>query len=104
MCDVRGDVVVCAITDARIPWPIGKRGRARSLVVTGGLARAVRRESNAAVCYWWGVTGQTVSKWRRALGVGPVTEGTHQLRQAQHARVFTPDLVARAVAAMNTPA
>src|SRR3954447_10035285 len=87
-CEVRGEVVVCGMTDARIPWPVGKRGRARSLVVCGGLAEAVRRESNAAVCRWWGVTPQTVSKWRKALGVGPVTEGTRRLKQANYERIF----------------
>jgi len=30
-CEVRGEVIVCGMTDARIPWPVGKRGRARSL-------------------------------------------------------------------------
>jgi hypothetical protein len=56
--EVRGDVTVVSMTDARISWPIGKKGRARSLVVFGALARAVRKEPNQAVCYWWGVTPQ----------------------------------------------
>ena len=41
-CEARGDVVVHRMTDARIPWPVGKRGRALSPVVCGDLARAVR--------------------------------------------------------------
>jgi transposase-like protein len=32
-------------------------------------ADAIRRESNQAVAYWFGVSDQTVSKWRKALGV-----------------------------------
>jgi transposase-like protein len=80
--DVRGEVVVCGLSDGRIPWPIGKRGRAKSLVVCGGLAAAVRQESNLAVCHWWGVTPQTVSKWRKALGVGRTTAGTSALLRA----------------------
>ncbi len=40
----------------------------------------MRRESAQAVAYWWGVTPQTVTRWRKALDVGPTTEGTHQLR------------------------
>jgi hypothetical protein len=48
--------------------------------VCGALADAVRRESAQAVAYWWGVTAQTVMRWRKALDVGPTTEGTHQLR------------------------
>jgi hypothetical protein len=47
------DVVVVGFTDARIPWPVGKAkgGRAKSLVVFGALAEAVRTESNLAVCH-----------------------------------------------------
>ena len=100
-CEVRGEVTIVGITDARIPWPVGKTLRARSLVIFGALARAVRRESATAVCYWWGVTPQTVTKWRKALGVGPVTEGTRRLKR-DTGRRFSPDHMARLVAAANT--
>jgi hypothetical protein len=79
-CEVRGDVRIVGLSDAPIPWPIGQKGRARSLVVFGDLAKAVRREAGIAVAHHWGVTGQTVKKWRKVLDVGPLTEGTHQLR------------------------
>jgi hypothetical protein len=46
---------------------------------------AVRRESNIAVAHWWGVTGQTVTLWRKALDVAPTTEGTSGLR-SEHAQ------------------
>jgi hypothetical protein len=46
--------------------------------VYAGLAEAARRESNAAVRHWWGVTPQTVSKWRKRLGVGRYTDGTRR--------------------------
>jgi hypothetical protein len=75
-CEFRGDVTIVALTDARIPWPVGKTTRAKSLVIYGDLAKALRVESNQAICYWWGVTAQTVSKWRKALGIGVLTEGT----------------------------
>jgi hypothetical protein len=101
-CEVRGEVTIVGITDARIQWPVGKRNRAKSLVIFGALARAVRRESATAVCYWWGVTPQTVTKWRKALGVGPVTDGTRRLKQ-DNGRSFTPEHIARLVAAANTP-
>jgi hypothetical protein len=82
LCEVRGEVVITGMTDAPIPWPLGKRGRGRhSLVVYKGLAKAVRRESNQAVSHWWGVDPQTVSKWRRQLGVGIATEGTSRLHR-----------------------
>ena len=70
-CEVRGEVTIVGLSDARIPWPLGRvhGNNNRGLIIYGALARAVRRESNLAVCYWWGVTPQTVSKWRKALGV-----------------------------------
>jgi Ni/Co efflux regulator RcnB len=82
MCEARDcEVVVVAYSDAPIPWPIGqRRGRgARALVLYGELADAIRRESNQAVAHWWGITPQTVTKWRKALDVPRANEGTHQL-------------------------
>jgi hypothetical protein len=38
------------------------------LLVEEVLARAVRKESAAAVQHWWGVSRSTVMKWRKALG------------------------------------
>ena len=80
-CEVRGHVIVCGLSDAQIPWPVGKRGRARALIVCGRLVEAVQRESEQAVAHWWGVTPQTVWKWRKALEVGPYTEGTRRLKR-----------------------
>jgi hypothetical protein len=82
-CEARDcDVIVIGYTDGRISWPVGrKKGTSgRSLVVYGDLAEAVRLESNQAVCYWFGVTQQTVTKWRKALGVGVTNDGTNRLR------------------------
>jgi hypothetical protein len=84
-CEVRGEVEVVGLHDAPIPWPVGKNGRAKSLVVFTDLAKAVRRESEIAVAHHWGVDKQTVRKWRKALGVGRVTEGTSR-RLSEHAR------------------
>ena len=58
----RGDVRIVGISNGRIPWPIGQTTRAKSLVVYGGLAKAIRCESVQAVAYWFGVTPQTVTK------------------------------------------
>jgi hypothetical protein len=58
-CEARDcDVIVIGYSSGRIPWPVGRRPRqaAKALVVYGRLARAVRCESNQAVCYWFGVT------------------------------------------------
>ena len=77
------DVVIVGISDDRIPWPIGqpKGSRARSLIVFDALAEAVRTKANQAVCHWWGITPQTVTKWRKALGVGRMTAGTTALKR-----------------------
>jgi hypothetical protein len=60
ICDVRGEV---EIVGGRIPWPVGKRGSAKALVLCGALARAVQLEAAVAVAYWWCVTAQTVTGW-----------------------------------------
>ncbi|MBW3597738.1 MAG: hypothetical protein KY475_10740 [Planctomycetes bacterium] len=81
---LRGDVRIVGLTDGRIPWPVGVRldgGSAKAgIVLYRGLAKAVQKESNQAVAYWWGVTGQTVTRWRHALEVQPTTAGTSRLR------------------------
>jgi hypothetical protein len=81
-CQVRGEVVITGLHEAPIPWPLCRKGRERpALLVYEGLAKAVRRESAIAICHHWGVTPQTVSKWRKALGVGPNNHGTLRLRR-----------------------
>jgi transposase-like protein len=47
--------------------------------INKGLAKALRRGSEAAICQRWGVTAQTVRKWRQALSVGGLTEGSRRL-------------------------
>jgi hypothetical protein len=79
-CRIRGRVVVKRISAGPISWPQTIIGRAKSFILCGDLVRAVRRESELAVAYWWGVTAQTVWVWRKALGVGATTEGTSRLR------------------------
>jgi hypothetical protein len=78
--EIRGEVKVVGLTDGRIQWPIGLRGRRKSLVMTGALTRAIRRESALSVAYWWGAGIRSVTKWRRALRVPANTDGTHRLR------------------------
>ena len=38
---VRGEVTIVGLTDAAIPWPLGKRGRTTTIAVYAGLADAV---------------------------------------------------------------
>jgi hypothetical protein len=80
-------VVVTTWTAARIPWPPcraldGGRGGS-GLLVNEDLARAVRTEAAAAVCYWWGVSHGAIARWRKALGVGRSdSPGTRRLVKA----------------------
>jgi len=83
-CESRDtDVIVIEYSDARIPWPIGRRPRlgAKSLIVFGALAEAVKQESCLAVAHWFGVSTQTVTVWRRNLGVPAVNPGTKALKR-----------------------
>ena len=69
----------------RIPWPRcrlpGGRGGGSGLLVDEELARAVRCESALAIRHWWGVAEGTVWRWRQALGVGRLNEGSARLRR-----------------------
>jgi len=82
-CEVRGKVCIVKLSDSPIPWPSAKKpgrpGRSAP-VVFRDLAKAIRKESAVAVCFWWGVTGQTISKWRGRLGIGSVTPGFSMLQ------------------------
>jgi hypothetical protein len=80
-CEVNGPVVIVGISAAPIPWPVCKRGKWLVPVVYRDLAKAVRREAEQAVAYWWRVGKWSVNQWRKALGVGAVTEGTSRLKR-----------------------
>jgi hypothetical protein len=43
---IRGEVTIVGLRDAKIPWPIGKRGRSRGLILYGDLAKAVGCEAS----------------------------------------------------------
>jgi hypothetical protein len=105
-CDVRGEIVVKGMSPGRIPWPVStwhRRGGKPLLIVCGGLSEAIRRESNQAVCYWWGSTPQTVTKYRKALGVDPATEGTSNLRREHFAEAWADATRAKAQAKARDP-
>jgi hypothetical protein len=62
-CQVRGEMVFTSMSDAPIPWPVGKCGPGRhSLIVYKDLSNSIRRESNQAISHWWGIENQTVTK------------------------------------------
>src|SRR6267142_256090 len=68
-CEARGEITIVKLTDARIPWPVGRSSRADSPVLYGDLARAVRREAICAVRHWLGIGGAAIHQWRRAFNV-----------------------------------
>ena len=81
-CHYRGWVKIVGLSDGKIQWPIGRPvtpnpGR-DSLVIYHGLKRAIETESNQGVAHWWGVSINTVTRWRGALGVGRLTSGTER--------------------------
>ncbi|MEM7048927.1 MAG: hypothetical protein AAF604_04670 [Acidobacteriota bacterium] len=87
--------VVGGYTDAPISWPrVLKTGR-HSPIVTDDLARAVRTESEIAVAHHWGVSETLVYHWRKALGVGPITEGTNRLYQEYKPSKLPDDVAAQ---------
>ena len=73
------------------------------LILCGDLVDAVKRESEAAVMHWWGVSDSTVRKWRRALGVPRMTPGTIRLHRKWAPERFGPDTVGKAREAVKTP-
>ena len=106
-CVMRERVKVAGLTDARIPWPYvpqpGGNGH-RSLILCGDLVKAVRRESETAVAYWWGVSAQTVWKWRKALGVEKNTEGTIDLnRRWSPETVLNEEATRKRMESMKSP-
>jgi hypothetical protein len=77
-------VIVTTWSDAPTPWPrchlAEGRARGHGLLVDEELARAIKHEAAAAVMHWWGVSRNTVRRWRGALGVGRLdNEGSRRL-------------------------
>ena len=62
--------------------PYVKKPGLHSRIVCGDLIRAVQTESEIAVAHHWGVTPNTVSRWRQALCVPRMTEGSRKLAVA----------------------
>jgi hypothetical protein len=95
-CEIRGWVPVRRISAGRIQWPQTVVGRSRAFILTGDLVKAVRHESNQAICHWWGVTPQTVTVWRKALDVPEHNEGTRRLFREWFPESIPPQKLAQA--------
>ena len=91
------------MSDGRIQWPMTLAGRNKAFIHCGDLARAVQQEAAIAVCHWWGVTAQTVTKWRKALDVEQYTEATRRLHREWMPHRLTPAERRKAVARMSSP-
>jgi hypothetical protein len=62
-CELRGEVTVTRVRRAPIPWPqVHARPRRPSLVLCGGLSKALRRES--------GVGNQAMARLNRQAHLG----------------------------------
>jgi hypothetical protein len=106
VCTIRGSVIACGLSSGLIPWPIGKRNngaRSRFLIVMGDLEKAIRKESSVAICHWWGVSEFSVTKWRRELDVGRITEGTRRLHQNYATEPAGQDALEMAIARAREP-
>ena len=104
-CEYRGqEVTVKGMSDAPIQWPCTRRNRNASPILCGDLIRAVRTESEQAVAYHWGVNLNVVWRWRRALNVGRMTNGSRRLRIEYAVETLTPEVRAKGREAMHSPA
>ncbi len=104
VCEYHGrEITVNGMTGGPIPWPSGRSNRRPSPIVCGDLIRAIRTESEIAVAHHWGVSQETVWKWRKALHVPRMTNGSRRLRIEYAAEHFTPEVRAKGRAAMHRP-
>jgi hypothetical protein len=99
----KGKVKIVGLSDAPIPWPIGLKYASRSPVLYGAQIKAVRLESNQAVARAWGVSGQTVTAWRKALNVPVTTVGTRALRSAHFREIWPTRMRAGSLAKVRDP-
>jgi hypothetical protein len=103
-CELRGEAVVCGMSGGRIPWPVARHKRGKPfLIVFAGLAEAIRRESNQAVAFWWSIDKQTVSKYRKALGVPRKTEGSSRLHRDAFLESVPPEARERGIRNASSP-
>jgi hypothetical protein len=101
---VRGDLTVVRISDAPVPWPLGRTHPVcrPKPILTGGLVRALRTESELAVMHHWGVSRWTVCRWRRALAVPRFNAGTLEIWRQAALTKLTPEMRRRAHEAQRT--
>lgn len=91
----RRNVVIGSISDAQMQWFQAGRGSGTGLIVCGDLVRAVQMESVSAVAHHWGICADTVSNWRRVLGVPRMNRGSKAVFQELFAGRLSDEQLAR---------
>ena len=94
------------MSDTPIQWPFTHRHSSDtrpSLIVCGDMVKAIEKESASAVAYHFGVTAQTVTKWRKALGVDRQTPGTLDLPRRTVDQHFNDETRAKVIASTKRP-
>jgi hypothetical protein len=94
---------VSGLTDAPVIWPFSQEHGPRSLILCGALVQAVRCESVSAVVAHWGVSRNTVWRWRRALDVPGRNEGTRRLDRDTIPEKVNPESLAAARERSRSP-
>jgi hypothetical protein len=87
---------VRGFTDAPISWPSTRRTGGFSPILCDDLVRAVRTTSSRAICHHWGVSKQTVWKWREAWEVPRWNEPTQRLHRRMQAERWDRESLADA--------
>ncbi len=101
-CECYGQVELIGMSSGRIPWPVCRRGKHRTIALLGDLVKAVRMESSVAIQYWWGVGNSTVGKWRKILGVPTNNPGTIALK-GEHGKELADRRLSKAWAKLQDP-
>lgn len=100
-CKIRGKVKVGSWSQGPISWP--KYHKGGGYIIGGDLYRALQVESVWAISKHWGVRRETVSKWRRALGIQRLTVGTSRLYRERAKEWSTPRRIRKMVELARTP-
>lgn len=77
-CQIRGMVQVGGYTNALIPWPVAVK-HPRQMILCGDLLTALKTESRLAVCFHFGISPQSVSGYKKHLGIERLTAGGMRL-------------------------
>lgn len=90
-CARYGAVRIVGWSQGPLPWPQCHIKGPRSLILFEDLARAVRIESAVAVAIAWGVSGYSVNKWRKSLGVERANAGAVARWRSNIQSVISPE-------------